>query len=215
MRAPLLPLSPLLIAVSLGGLGCSRVPTARVSVRRLEGPRPPQVVARCVVAGLGRPVQYQWKLAPGLRGVGWNVPTNEATILVQLPENAAAVAWAECTASSGQDEGKSKRVVKATAALVPPRIAGAPKTAKPRELVSVRGGGFGPVRGDGDGLYFVSLGGEVRAADRDCAGAAWSDSAVSACVPPSLAPGSWQLRVQAGDELALAPTPLVIAAADK
>ena len=214
MRAPLL---PLLIGIFASALGCSRVPTARVSVRRLEGPRPPQVVARCLVEGLARPIQYQWKLAPGLRGVGWNVPANEATILIQLPENVAAVTWAECTASEGSDanNGKSKRVVKATAALGPPRIASAPKAAKWRELVSVRGTGFGPVRGDGDGLYFVSARGDVRAADRGCAGAAWADALVSACVPPSLAPGSWQLRVQAGDELALAPAPLVVAAADK
>ena len=140
----------------------------------------------------------------------------EATILVQLPPNAdsGGVAWAECSASDGSDKGK--RVVKATASLVPPRIASAPTSAKSRELVTVRGSGFGPARGDGDGLYFVSPRGDVRAADGSCAGAAWGDSAVSACVPASLAPGSrWQLRVQAGDELALAlaSAPLIVAAA--
>ncbi|HEX4460401.1 MAG TPA: hypothetical protein VIA18_20630 [Polyangia bacterium] len=208
MRAPLLPF----LLGSLAAFGCSRVPTARVAVRRLEGPRPPQVVARCLVEGLPRPIQYQWKLAPGLHGVGWNPPLNEATVLVQLPTNAdsGAVAWAECSATGGDD--KAKRVVKATAALVPPRIASAPKSAKPRELVTVRGNGFGPTRGDGDGLYFVSPRGDVHAADGNCAGATWADSAVSACVPASLAPGSrWQLRVQAGDELALTAAPLVVA----
>lgn len=141
----------------------------------------------------------------------------EATILVQLPPSAdsGGVAWAECSASGGSDKGK-RVIVKATAALVPPRIASAPTSATLRELVTVRGSGFGPARGAGDGLYFVSPRGDVRAADDSCAGADWADSAVSACVPASLAPGSrWQLRVQAGDELALAPAsaPLVVAAA--
>lgn len=210
MRAPLLPL----LLGTFVAFGCSRVPTARIAVRRLEGPRPPQVLARCLVEGLPHPIQYQWKLAPGLHGVGWNMPMTEATILVQLPPNAdgGAVAWAECSATGGSD--KAKRVVKATAALVPPRIASAPTSARPGDLVSVRGSGFGPARGDSDGLYFVSLRGDVRAADGSCAGAAWADAAVSACVPASMPAGSrWQLRVQAGEELALALAPLVVAAA--
>jgi hypothetical protein len=212
MRAPLSLLLPLSLGLSLVGLGCSRAPAAHISVRRLEGPRPPQVLARCRVEGLARPIQYQWKLAPGVRAVGWNAPLTEATVLVQLADNTSGNAWAECSATGGD-----QRTARATASLVPPRIAGAPikTTARPGELVAVRGGGFGPVRSDGDGLYFVSPRGDVHAADRGCAGASWSDAVVSACVPPSLAAGSWQLRVQAGEELALLATPLVVSADGK
>ena len=161
-------------------------------------------------------MQYQWKLAPGVRTIGWNVPLTEPTVLVQLPDNAVGNAWAECSAS-----GSDKRAVRVTASLVPPRITSAPTTARPGALISVRGSGFGPIRGDRDdrggrdGLYFVSPRGAVHAADHGCAGATWSDALVSACVPPTLTAGSWQLRVQAGDELALAAAPLAIAADGK
>jgi hypothetical protein len=79
-------------------------------------------------------------------------------------------------------------------------------------MVTVRGSGFGPARGSDDDLYFVSARGAVVAADADCRGAAWSDGAVSACVPPAaLAAGAWQLRVQASGALALAPTLTTVA----
>src|SRR3989442_917136 len=72
-------------------------------------------------------------------------------------------------------------------------------------------GGCGPPRGEGAGGWLGPPRGEGRAADHACKGGAWSDTAVSACLPPSLPTGVWQLRVQSGGELASAATPLRVA----
>jgi hypothetical protein len=203
MRAALV----LLVASFLGG--CAQPPTVRIVVRRLVGPRPAQAVVRCVTDGLKAPVELRWKLAPGVRVVGGNVPLHEAALLVQLSEPVpAGGAWVECTAT-----GSDGRAAKATASLVRPRI-GALMPSRTQagalhELVTVRGNGFAPIRGNNDALYFVA-GAAAVAADHGCAGAAWSDEAVSACVPASLPPGTWQVRLQVGEALALAPISLAV-----
>jgi hypothetical protein len=167
------------------------------------------VVARCEADGVKAPRELRWKLAPGVRVVGGNVPLQEPALLLTVGDPApAAGAWAECTVT-----GKDGTIVKATASLLPPRIGGVmpvkTRAGAPRQLVTVRGNGFSPIRGNTDALYFVA-GKTVVAADHACAGAAWSDQAVSACVPAALPAGSWQLRVQAGEALALAPAPLQV-----
>jgi hypothetical protein len=101
--------------------------------------------------------------------------------------------------------------VHATRSLLAPAISAAPVAAKVGELVTVRGSGFGPEPIAGDGVWLVPARGASRVAEATCKGAAWSDTAVSACVPPSARGGVWQLRVQAGGELALAATPLSVA----
>jgi hypothetical protein len=192
-----------LVAASTGG--CHRPPHARIAVRRLDGPRPPQAEVRCLVDGLGAHPTYQWKLSPGLRGVGWNVPTDEPWLLVQLQGDSAPPggSWAECDAAD--DAGRAAR---AAVSLFAPVIGSWPRTLVGRagELVTVRGSGFGPARGDDDQLYFVGPRRAPFPADFACKGASWSDAAVSACVPAGgLGAGAWTLRVQASGALGLAP----------
>src|SRR4051794_9855336 len=87
----------LVIAASCLAGGCSRVPSLRVDAHALDGPRPPQWVLRCEAHGLKEPVKYQWRFPAGVKQIGWGVPQDEPTELVQPPENAAA--WAECAAT--------------------------------------------------------------------------------------------------------------------
>jgi hypothetical protein len=187
--------------------GCHRPPSAHIDVARLAGPRPPQVVARCVVDGLRPPVTYRWRLPPAVKQVGWSPPANEPAILVQIPNGAAPPGvWAACTAI-----GDGGTTVHATHALVMPLVTASPATARPGQLVTVRGGGFGPSRGPDDGLWLVPRWGAARPADTACKGARWGADAVSACVPATLPAGIWQLRVQAGGELALGRQPVRVA----
>ena len=133
------------------------------------------------------------------------MPSDEPTALVQPPELGAS--WAECAAT-----GADKVVARAAHSLTPLAITAAPATAKVGELVTVRGSGFGPAPAGGDGIWLVPPGrGTARPADAACKGAAWSDAVVSACVPSSARGAGWQLRVQVGDELALAPRQLMVA----
>ncbi|MGZ3440786.1 MAG: hypothetical protein ACXVDD_14785 [Polyangia bacterium] len=195
--------SHLLLTTLVAG-GCSRTPSVRVEARRLDGPRPPQVSLRCRATGLKPPVKYQWRFPAGVRQIGWGVPQDEPTELVEPP--ASGVAWAECAAT-----GDDKKTVRATHSLAPLAVSAAPARAKVGELVTVRGSGFGPSPNEGDGIWLVPRFGAARAADVACKGASWSEVALSACVPPSARGASWQLRVQAAGELAVAAQPLVVA----
>jgi hypothetical protein len=181
-------------------VACSRPPAARVVVRPIDGPRPPQVVARCRVDGLAPPVQYHWRLVPGARTVGWNPPIDEASLWVEVPPPGAP-AWIECVAT-----GADKVDATGGASLVAPALSAVPAAAKAGDLVTVHGAGFGRTRNDDDALWLVPTWGAARVADHACKGAAWSEAAVTACLPPSLPPGNWQLRVQAAGSLALAAT---------
>jgi hypothetical protein len=201
MRAALV----LLVASFLGS--CTQPPSARITVRRLEGASPPPALVRCLVVGLKARVQYQWKLGPGVRSIGWRAPVDEPAQLLDV--GGVASPWVECDAADADGH-----TVKATAALMPPQISDSPRQLRARgvdDLVTVRGSGFPPAPGPDDGLYLVSERGTVVATDASCKGASWSQTVVSACVPPSLPAGAWQLRVQAGDGLALATAPLVVA----
>lgn len=184
---------------------CTRTPSVRVEARRLDGPRPPQVALRCRATGLPGPIKYAWRFAAGVKTLGWSVPTDEPVALVQLPDPVSTPVWAECAAT-----GDNGVVARAAHALTPPVIAVASTKARAGEVVTARGSGFGPSRNDDDALWFVPSWGRARAADHACKGATWSDTSVSACLPPSLPPGRWQLRVQAGGELATAAAPVEV-----
>jgi len=187
-------------------MSCAGSPSARISERRLDGPRPPQAIIRCDTEGLPPPVKIAWKLPNEVKQVGWGVPSeNETALLIQVPDSGG---WAQCTAT-----GKDGVVAKAERALSPPAITVAPAKLKPGDKVTVRGSGFGRTRGPDDAVYLVPAWGAALPLDHQCKGAEWSDAAITACVPPSLPSlaGPLQLRVQVGDELALAPAPLVAA----
>lgn len=187
-------------------VGCSRPPAATVEVRHLDGPRPPEWAARCRADGLAPPIAYQWKLAPTVRAVGWNPPLDQPALLVEIPHpDPRVAAWVECTVV-----GADRAQARGAASLNPPSVSAAPATAKPGELVTVRGSGFGVARNADDALWWVPAWGAARVADHACKGAAWSDAAVSACAPSTLGAGEWQLRVQASGSLALAPAPLKV-----
>jgi hypothetical protein len=190
--------------VALLTTGCSRAPDGEISLRRLEGPRQPHFVLRCEVQDLQPPIHYQWRFSPSVKTVG-NVPTTEAATLVSAPEPPSGL-FAECTATDANN-----RMVQRSRALAVPAIGAAPASARVGELISVRGSGFGPSRNPGDALWFVPPRGAARAADHACKGASWADAVITACVPPSVRGGRWQLRVQAADDLGLAPTPTAVA----
>ncbi|MDB4969590.1 MAG: hypothetical protein JWN44_5279 [Myxococcales bacterium] len=193
----------LLLTVILVG-GCTRAPSAYITQRRLDGPKPPQIMLRCRTTGLEAPVKFAWRFAAPVKQVGWNVPVDETAILVTVPEPPQLPLWAECTATgAGNVEARASR------ALVAPVVAAAPVAARSGELVSVRGSGFGPSRNADDGVWLVPGWGRARPLDHACKGASWSDALVSACVPPSSG-GKWQVRVQAGGELAIWPTPMAV-----
>jgi hypothetical protein len=190
-----------LLAASL--IGCAGSPSARISERRLDGPRPTQAIIRCETEGLKPPVKIAWKLPNDVKQVGWGVPSDEPALLVTPPEKGG---WVECTAT-----GKDGVVVKAGRTLERPAVSGAPAKIKPGEAITVRGSGFGRARQPDDTVYLVPAWGAALALDNKCKGAEWGDTIITACVPPSLpSPGPWQLRVQAGGELALAGTPIVV-----
>src|SRR5438309_897825 len=143
MRAALL-----LSAILVGG--CSRPPAAQITQRRLDGPRPPQVMLRCRTTGLEPPVKYAWRFAAPVKQVGWLVPVDEQAFLVTVPDPPPQPLWAECTATGGGNVE-----VRASRALVAPSVKGAPARARAGELVSVRGEGFGPSRSTGDAVWLV------------------------------------------------------------
>ena len=197
---------PALVVACCAAGACARAPapSVRVEARRLDGPRPPQLVLRCHADGLKPPVKLQWRFSAGVRQIGAGAPTDEAVALAQPPER--GVAWAECAAT-----GADGVVVRGSHSLSPLLIGAAPATAKPGELVTVHGGGFGPALGDGDGLWLVPRWGRALPADSSCKGAAWGETAVSACVPEAARGRTFALRVQTVDGLAIAPRPLVVA----
>jgi hypothetical protein len=195
-----------LLAASV--IGCAGSPSAHISEQRLDGPRPPQAIIRCETDGLTPPLKIAWKLPPEVKQIGWGVPSdNETALLVQVPGSSATGMWAECTAT-----GKDGVVVKVERSLNPPVITAAPAKIKRGDKVTVRGSGFGRTRGADDAIYLVPAWGAALALDHKCKGAAWSDSAITACLPPSLpSPSpSLLLRVQASGELAQAAAPLVV-----
>jgi hypothetical protein len=175
-----------------------------VEAHALDGTRPAQWVFRCRADGLKPPVKYQWRFPAGTKQIGWGVPQDEPYELVQPPE--AVAAWGECTATG--DDKKSARAAHAT---VPLSVTAAPATAKVGELITVHGAGFGPASAGEDGIWLVPAWGAAVIADASCKGAAWSPAAVSACVPPAARGRTFGVRVQANEELAPAPKPLVVA----
>jgi hypothetical protein len=190
-------------------MGCAGSPSARISERRLDGPHPAQAIIRCVTDGLKPPIKFQWKLEPSVKQIGWGVPSeDEESLLVQVLDREAARAgeWARCTAT-----GSDGVIVSAERSLNPPLITAAPVKARAGEKITVRGSGFGPTRASDDAIFLVPAWGAAHALDHACKGAEWSESAITACLPPSLAAGPLELRVQSGGELARAAAPLVIA----
>jgi hypothetical protein len=175
----------------------------RVEAHRLDGPRPPQWVLRCRADGLEPPVKYQWRFPAGVKQIGWGSLQDEANELVQPPDKPAA--WGECTAT-----GSDGVAVRVSHSLVPLAVSAAPVTAKAGELITVRGAGFGPSASGEDGIWLVPPWGRALRAV-DCKGAAWSEAAVSACVPAGARGRTFALRVQSNESLALAPKPLVVA----
>ena len=119
-----------------------------------------------------------------------------------MPDGAGAVPWAECVATDARNVE-----VRASRSLSAPRVTASPVSASGGQLVNVVGSGFGPSRNRDDAVWLVPAWGRARALDHACKGATWSDSQVTGCVPPSLA-GTWQLRVQAAGELAIAAAPV-------
>jgi hypothetical protein len=194
----------LVACCALGACGRARVASVRVEARRLDGPRPAQWALRCRSDGLKPPVALQWRFSAGVKQVGPGVPSDEPVVLLQPPER--GLAWAECAATGA--DGVIARGARSLAAL---SVSAAPATAKAGELVTVRGGGFGPSPSAGDGIWLVPSWGAALPADGSCKGAAWSDGAVSACVPAGARGRAWQVRVQISNEVALAPKPLVVA----
>ena len=192
----------ILLAACLFAGACARVPSVRVEAHAVEGTRPTLWALRCFADGLKPPVKLEWKLSAGVKPVAGG-PQNEPVDFVQPPGNSA---WAECAAT-----GADGKVARATHALAPIALTAAPATAKPGELITVRGAGFGPSPNADDQVWLVPPFGRAFAADASCKGAAWSDTLVSACVPAAARGRTWQLRVQAADTLAIAPKPLTVA----
>src|SRR5260370_17929758 len=75
-----------LLAASLVGIGCAGSPSARISERRLDGPRPPQAIIRCETDGLKAPIKIAWKLPAEVKQIGVGVPAGaRIALLVQAP----------------------------------------------------------------------------------------------------------------------------------
>jgi hypothetical protein len=161
-------------------------------------------VLRCRADGLKPPVKYQWRFPAGVKQIGWGVPQDEPDELVQPPETSAS--WGECSAT-----GDDKVVLRATHSLVVLSVSAAPATAKVGERITVRGTGFGPSPSGSDGIWLVPAWGVAIAADAACKGASWAEGAITACVPPAARGRTLEVRVQASEELAIAPKPLVVA----
>ncbi|HEY2747004.1 MAG TPA: hypothetical protein VGL86_20415 [Polyangia bacterium] len=196
-------LFPILVAACCVAGACTRVPSVRVEAHAVEGTRPTLWALRCFADGLPPPVKLSWRLSPGAKPVA-GAPQDEPVDFVQPPGR--DVAWAECAAT-----GADNKTVRATHSLVAIAVNAAPAAAKAGALVTVRGSGFGPWANADDRLWLVPPWGRAFAADSSCKGAAWTDAAVTACVPAAARGKSWQLRVQAADTLAIAPKPLVVA----
>jgi hypothetical protein len=195
-----------LLAASL--ISCAGSPSARISERRLDGPRPAQAILRCEAEGLAPPVKIAWTLPPDVRQVGWGVPSNdEVALLVQLPDKGGS---AQCTAT-----GRDGATVKAERSLDVLSISNASvkiRPSDPADMITLRGSGFGQTRGPDDAVYLVPPWGEALPLDHGCKGASWSESLIVACQPRSV---RWPsppllLRVQAGGELAQAPSPVAV-----
>jgi hypothetical protein len=201
LRSALHLLLVIIVAISMGA--CSRTPSLRVEAHPLDGTRPPQWVLRCQARRLKEPVKYQWRFPAGVKQIGWGVPQDEPTELVQPPETQAA--WGECTAT-----GADGVVVRASHSMMPASVSAAPAAAKVGELIVVRGAGFGPSPSGEDGIWLVPPWGAAIRAD-DCKGASWGDAAVSACVPKAARGKSWLVRVQSNETLVSAPKPLAVA----
>lgn len=159
---------------------------------------------RCRADGLTPPVKYQWRFPAGVKQIGWGAPQDEPTELVQPSDPASS--WGECTAT-----GDDKQALRAAHAMAPLSVTAAPARAKVGELVTVRGTGFGPAPSGSDGIWLVPRWGAAIAADAACKGAAWSPTAVTACVPAAARGRSVSLRVQVNEELAAAARPLSVA----
>src|SRR5258708_5010904 len=91
------------VRASCNALPGPRPRAAQLPHRRLDGPRPPQLMLRCRATGLKPPVKYAWRFAPSVRQVGWQVPVDEAAMLVTIPDPPTLPVWAECTAT-GEDK---------------------------------------------------------------------------------------------------------------
>jgi hypothetical protein len=131
------------------------------------------------------------------------MPLDKDVLLVWV-EPPTTGQWAECTAID--DAGP---VAKSKVSIAPIMISSAPRTARVGDAITVRGSGFGATR-DESTIWLVPRFGIARDADHDCANATWSDTAITACLPPAMR-GQVSLRVQSGARLAIAPDPLVVA----
>ena len=113
-----------------------------------------------------------------------------------------------------------------TPAAVAPAPAPAPSPSPSSDrftVITVDGSGFGPMlpAGSEDGVYLVPAHGAAVRADHACKAAQWSDARIVCCRPASLDAGHagaaadagpYEVRVQAGGRLAVAPgTPLGLA----
>jgi hypothetical protein len=217
---------PLLLAAAAAASppGCV-TPRARLVATVKEGTHPTQVLLSCQVHGLSGVLQYTWRLGTGLRVTNGATPKTEAALLVQLAEPLLpAQAYAECAASD-----ESGGIIGATTSLAPlviqkvtPQPAPAPLVIQkgtpqpapapgqdPNAQLTVEGSGFGPslAVASEDGLYFVPARGATVRADHACKAAVWTDTRIVACRPPLLGEGPYELRVEAGGRLAVAPGP--------
>jgi hypothetical protein len=190
----------------LGGSGCAGRPSARITQEKLDGPRPTQVLVRCLADGLKPPVRIAWQMQRDVKQIGWGVPSeDEPALLVQVPDREGG-AWVSCVAFDARGN-----FAKAARSVIAPSVASAPAKVKPGDVVTLRGAGFGPARGADDAVFVVPPWGATTRLDHACKQAAWNDGVIVACAPPSLATGNYELRVQAGGSLARAPAPIVVA----
>jgi hypothetical protein len=178
--------------------GCDAIRGARVDVTRLRGGGHEQALLRCVVDGGRAPLVYAWKLSPGVRFGSYNAPQDEPTALVTV-EAGKGAGVATCNATDAVGRTTSAQVALAPIAVTRPPT-------RDGSIVTVEGAGFG-ARGDGDALWLVPERGPAIACGFDCKQAAWSDAKIVACLP-RLDGRAYDVRVESGGRLAVAPAPL-------
>ena len=175
----------------------------------VDGPRPPQWAAalpRRRAEGAGEVCSGASRA--GVKQIGWGVPQRRGD-----RAGAAARARRHLGRVRGHRRRRRHRCARRTrsAPIAIARRAG--DGARSGELITVRGGGFGPsANARRRRVARAAVGPRASPPMHACKGAAWSDAVVSACVPAAARGRSWQLRVQVGgDARRGAPKPLVVA----